>query len=59
MIDKATTRELYNVHKLNATVNERNNKKINIKQDEIVDTMTALLVAEKLKGWKGALKDIC
>ena len=50
MIDKATTRELYNVHKLNATVNERNNKKINIKQDEIVDTMTALLVAEKLVG---------
>ena len=50
MIDKATTRELYNVRKLNATVNERNNKKINIKQDEIVDTMTALLVAEKLVG---------
>lgn len=50
MIDKATTRELYNVHKLNATVNEQNNKKINIKQDEIVDTMTALLLAEKLVG---------
>lgn len=50
MIDPATTREMYNIHRSNVVVHEQSGKKINVKQDEIMDTMTALLVAEKIKG---------